>query len=137
MDGWRDGWTGRMDGWKASRKTTTTSFTICNNNCCELWWEKEKDYMLAYLQQLSHTCNEHFNSDLPLVELWSSRPPFLYLPSPLWTFSQLRFFKKGSFFVALFSCDSFFHTRRLWESGWSDWLSGHPLQVITCDIHFY
>jgi hypothetical protein len=26
------GWmTGRMDGWKASRKMTTTSFTICNN----------------------------------------------------------------------------------------------------------
>ncbi len=27
MDGWRDEW---MDEWKASRKTTTASFTICD-----------------------------------------------------------------------------------------------------------
>jgi hypothetical protein len=29
IHGWMMGW---MDGWKASRKTTTRSFTICNNN---------------------------------------------------------------------------------------------------------
>jgi hypothetical protein len=36
------GWmTGQMDGWKASRKTTMTSFTICNG--CEIMKdEKEK-----------------------------------------------------------------------------------------------
>ncbi len=31
MDGWRDRWTGWMDGWKASQKLTTMSFNICNS----------------------------------------------------------------------------------------------------------
>jgi hypothetical protein len=72
-----------MDGWKASRKTTTTSFTICNtgksietSDCFfqQIWllfWTKKLENIVFQMKVCLILLN--FGKILPTFLLWENR----------------------------------------------------------------